>query len=291
MKYAVLFALVSVVLAGSACDGAGSPREYARTDEPPTVAAARGVTPAMGATSVLHGAGVDEGRKREIRIAAAADLRRVLTALQPAIERACDTKLVFVFGSSGTLKEQILAGADYHLFMSADTAFVEELDRAGKLVPGGSATYGVGRIVLAWRKDLAPIGTIADLGRGDIRRIAIANPGHAPYGRAAQQAMTSAGVWDGFQNRLVLGENIRQTTDYVEQGNADAGILALALVIDTNTPYRLIDASLHKPIIQGAGVVKGTGGELTARCALQQILDPGGQETLKRFGFEPVPSP
>jgi molybdate transport system substrate-binding protein len=239
--------------------------------------------------SVLSGAGPDERTNKALSIAAASDLRRVLVAMQPEIERSCDTKLTFVFGSSGQLKEQILAGANYHLFLSADTGFVEELARAGRIVPNGSTSYTVGRIALAWRNGLPPVRSVSDLARGDIRRIAIANPGHAPYGRAAQEAMETAGVWDGLQGRLVLGENIRQTTDYVQQGNVDAAIVALALVIDTDTAYELIPANEHKPLIQGGGVVRGTGGELTARCVMQYLLDPAGQETLLKYGFEPVP--
>ena len=103
--------------------------------------------------------------------------------------------------------------------------------------------------------------------------------------------MRTAGVWDAVQSCLVLGENVRQATDYVEGGNADAGLVALALVIDTSTPHRVLDASLHRPVIQGAGVVKGTGGELTARCVLQYLVGPAGQDTLRKFGFEPVPTP
>lgn len=289
------FGLLALVLAVVACVavgcGAGSPNRGANEASggaPTDQAVDSGTATSRPAVAAAH---PDERSSGAIRIGAASDLRRALVALQPAIERACNTRVTFVFGSSGQLKEQILAGADYHLFLSADTDYVAELDRAGRVVPNGSASYAVGRIVLAWRKDLPPLGGVSDLARSDIRRIAIANPAHAPYGRAAEQAMTAAGVWQGVQSRLVLGENIRQATDYVQQGNADAGIVALALVIDTDTPYTLIDASLHKPIIQGAGVVKGTGGERTARCALQQILAPDGQEALQRFGFEPVPAP
>jgi molybdate transport system substrate-binding protein len=282
-----LLVVVTVVVAGCSLDNRGPRNPISSLATPKTGEDQTSVR----AGSVLTGAEPTEKPRRDIRIGAASDLRRVVTTLQPAIERACETKLTFVFGSSGQIKEQILAGADYHLFLSADTGFVEELERAGKLVPNGRATYGVGRIALAWRTGLSPLATVSDLTRADVKRISIANPGHAPYGRAAQEAMTTAGVWNDLHRTLVLGENIRQTTDYVQQGNVDAAIVALALVIDTEMPYTLIEATQHKPIIQGGGVVKGTGGELTARCALQQILDPAGQETLKRFGFEPVPAP
>lgn len=259
-----------------------------RSDRDPTAATGEaGSSPAAG-----RAAAADRERNSDsITVAAASDLRRALTAAQPAIEQACGTRLTFVFGSSGQLKEQILAGAPYHLFLSADTAFVEELVRAGRIVEDGSRTYAVGRLALTWRRGLPPMAGVAELTRADIRRVAIANPSHAPYGRAAREAMLGAGVWDGVQGRLVLGENIRQATDYVEQGNADAGIVALALVIDTGADYDVIPASAHQPIVQGGGVVRGSGGEATARCALHYLLDRSGQEILGRFGFEPVPSP
>lgn len=224
-----------------------------------------------------------------ITVAAAADLRRALATLQPELERACATRLTLVFGSSGQLKEQVLAGADYHLFLSADVGYVDELVRAGRLEAEGAGPYAVGRLALAWRRDLPPLSGITDLTRSDITHIAIANPGHAPYGRAAQQALTAAGLWERLQPRLVLGENIRQATDYVQGGNADAGLVALALVIDTDTPYVLVPTSLHQPIVQAGGVVRGSGREGVARCLLAALRAPAGQEALKRFGFEPVP--
>ena len=284
--------IVCIVLAsgGIAC-GDGGKRSAGVATNAATAPVSAGATVPGTAVSVTAGAGPDEQAAGSIRVAAASDLRRAMTTMQSEMERTCNTRVTYVFGSSGQLKEQVLAGAGYHLFLSADTAFVEELDRAGKLVPNGRANYAVGRIVFAWRAGLPPLASVADLTRSDIKRIAIANPAHAPYGRAAQQAMSAAGVWDTVQGRLVLGENIRQATDYVEGGNADAGILALALVIDTDTPYKLVEATSHRPIIQAGGVVKGSRGELSARCVLQFILDPAGQQVLKKFGFEPVPAP
>jgi molybdate transport system substrate-binding protein len=229
------------------------------------------------------------GPAQAVTVAAAADLRRALTAMQPELERACAARLTFVYGSSGQLKEQILAGAGYHLFLSADVDYVQELVRAGRLEAEGAGPYAVGRLALAWRRGLPPLQGVEDLARADVTHIAIANPAHAPYGRAAQQALTAAGLWERLQPRLVLGENIRQATDYVQGGNADAGLVALALVIDTETPYVLVPASLHRPIVQAGGVLRGSGREETARCLLAALRAPAGQEALARFGFEPVP--
>jgi molybdate transport system substrate-binding protein len=236
--------------------------------------------------NVLTGAEASERASSAIKVAAAADLRSVMGDISDEIEAACNTRLTLVFGSSGQLRTQIKAGADFALFLSADEAFPRELDEAGLVVPNGLASYGVGRVVIAWRSGLQPVERIEDVVRDDIRRFAIANPAHAPYGRAAKEALEAAGVYSAMERRLVFGENIRQTTDYVEKGDADAGIVALALVINTSTAYTLIDAELHKPIAQGGAVIRGTGGELTGRCVLQYLLDDEGQAALRRFGFE-----
>jgi molybdate transport system substrate-binding protein len=237
------------------------------------------------------GAGVAEERQAgAIKVAAAADLRSLINAIQPQLDSHCHTATTFVFGSSGQLKSQVEAGADFGLFLSADIQYPRELAAKGLVVPNGVASYGVGRIVLATRAGIEPATGLDDLRRTGIRRIAIANPAHAPYGRAARQALESAGVYESVEGKLVLAENIRQATDYVETGNADAAIVALALVIKGSlASHTLVDASLHEPIEQGGAVIKGSGAELTGRCLLQYLLDPDGQRALREYGFEEVP--
>lgn len=279
----LLLLAVSVATVAVACGGGGDTTgggSSAQLDDS---------TPVAPGGSVLGGASPAEKRSPTITVGTAADLRNAMTAIQADLEQTCGTKITFVFGSSGQLKTQIEAGADFGLYLSADSQYPADLARAGKVVPNGLASYGVGRIVLATRAGLEPVTNLNQLARADIGRIAIANPDHAPYGRAAKQALESAGVYALIQSKLVLGENIRQATDYVEKGDADAAIVALALVIrGSPAAYTLIDASIHQPIEQGGAVIKGTGAELSGRCILQYILDPRGQEALKRFGFEPV---
>jgi molybdate transport system substrate-binding protein len=245
--------------------------------------------PTATAPNVLDGGDASEQAASTIEVGAAADLRTVMTELTPTLEDTCDTTITWVFGSSGQLKTQIEAGASFGLYFSADAAYPEELDEEGLVAPNGLAHYGVGRIVIATRPGIEPVESLEDLGRDGLESIAIANPAHAPYGRAAEQALKSAGVYDTIRGRLVFGENIRQTTDYVEKGDADAAIVALALVINgTPASYTLIDASLHLPILQAGAVVKGSGAEKTARCLLQFVLDREGQAALARYGFEPA---
>lgn len=251
---------------------------------------ADGASPTAGSGSVLEGAGPNEKYSGQMTVAAASDLRNVLEDVQPDIERQCETRVTLVFGSSGQLKNQVEAGARFGLFLSADSQYPRDLAAKGLVVPNGVASYGAGRIVLATRAGIEPLTALEGLTSQAIRRIAIANPGHAPYGRAAKEALEASGLYSAVEGKLVLGENIRQTTDYVEKGDADAGIVALALVIKGSpASYSLIDSALHQPIEQGGAVIQGTGAELTGRCVLQYLLSPEGQAALGDYGFEEVP--
>jgi molybdate transport system substrate-binding protein len=194
----------------------------------------------------------------------------------------------YVFGSSGQLKEQVLAGAPFGLFLSADASYPEEVEAAGLAVEGGVRSYGVGRLALAWATAVSPLASVEDLARADIEHVSIANPVHAPYGRAAKQSAERAGVWEAIQDRLVFGENVRQATDYVQQGNAEAGLVALSLVVGTDTKYVRVPADLHDPITQAGVAVAGSGVETEAMCVLDYLAAEEGQALLREFGFEPV---
>ena len=228
-------------------------------------------------------------RNVSLQIGAAADLRTALTEAQSTIEEECAARIVFVFGSSGQLKEQILAGASFGLYLSADAAFPREVEAAGLTVEDGVAEYAVGRLALAWAPGIAPMSGAEDLLRDDVRYISIANPAHAPYGRAARETLVTLGLWEAAQGRLVLGENVRQATDYVEQGNAEAGLVALSLVIGTDIEYVVVPAELHKPITQAGAVIAGKGVDTESRCVLDYLRGASGQSMLQRYGFEPVP--
>jgi molybdate transport system substrate-binding protein len=244
---------------------------------------------AAAAAAVLNGGAPGEGESASLEIAAASDLRPLIEDLVPVLERRCGATVSAVFGSSGQLKSQVEAGAPFDLFLSADQAYPLELLQGGHVAPNGVAAYAVGRIVVATRPGLEPVRDPGGLVRSDIRTIAMANPAHAPYGRAAEQALRSAGIYDTVRDRLVLGENIRQATDYVARGDADAGIVALSLAINQpSLAYSVVDASLHEPIVQAGAVIEGTGAERTARCVLHYLLTGEGQAALARFGFEPV---
>jgi len=230
--------------------------------------------------------GSDEAR---LQVAAASDLRPLLEENRSELESAAGMPIAFVFGSSGQLQEQVLAGAKYAILLSADVRYVDILDDAGRVAADGRANYGVGSLALVWRDGVPDLSEPGELRRSDLERITIANPGHAPYGRAAQETLTTLGLWEELQPRIVLAEHVRQATDYVQTGNADAGLVALALVVRGNRPFVLIDRRLHKPIVQAGAVIAGSGQEQAARQILEFLLGSRGRELLAEYGFEPPP--
>ncbi|HSK65154.1 MAG TPA: molybdate ABC transporter substrate-binding protein [Pyrinomonadaceae bacterium] len=222
----------------------------------------------------------------ELTVAAASDLTDAFEELGREFEANHKTKVVFVFGSTGMLTRQIENGAPMDLFAAAHVAYVEQLEQKGLIVPGTKAIYARGRITI-WTTSDSPLtlSTISDLTRTEVKRIAIANPAHAPYGLAAQQAMQSAGIWDTVKPKLVYGDNIRQTLQYAETGNVDAAIVALSLSQQSKGRWTLIPEELHQPIDQGLAVIKSTRNEQAARAFANFITGARGKEILAKYGF------
>ena len=227
----------------------------------------------------------------EIAVAAASDLSFVLPELAARFERETGHTLKFTFGSSGNFFSQIQNGAPFDLFFSADRDYPERLEAAGLVEPGTLYPYATGRIVL-W----APRGSRLDLSRGlrvlldqGIGRIAIANPRHAPYGRAAVTALERAKIYNEVQRKLVFGENISQAAQFVESGNADIGILALSLVVappmKDKGRYVEIPADAHPAIEQACVVLKSSPHKPTARLFLDYLKRPETRALLARYGF------
>jgi molybdate transport system substrate-binding protein len=215
-------------------------------------------------------------------VAAAADLARTAPQLGPAFAQATGYQARFIFGASGMLTRQIENGAPYDVFLCANDSFINELAQTGNLVPGSIVLYAQGRLAL-WSRS-GRIRTLADLARPGVRHIAIANPLHAPYGVAAKEALTTQGLWDKVSARLVYGENVNQTLQYAESGNADATITAWSLVFDKGGI--LLPAAWHAPIRQLGAVVKTSRHPREASAFLQFLTGPAGRDILRRFGFE-----
>ncbi|HSD46749.1 MAG TPA: molybdate ABC transporter substrate-binding protein [Pyrinomonadaceae bacterium] len=223
---------------------------------------------------------------REITVAAASDLTAAFEEIGREFGTTHKIKVVFVFGSTGMLTRQIENGAPMDLFAAANVSFVDQLEQQGLIVPGTKAIYARGRITL-WTTADSPVRVeqVADLVRQEVKRIAIANPDHAPYGLAAKQALESAGVWDAVKSKLVYGDNIRQTLQYAETGNVDVAIVALSLSQQSKGRWTLVPEELHQPIDQGLAVIKSTRNEPAAREFASFVIGPRGREILGKYGF------
>ncbi|HJW49292.1 MAG TPA: molybdate ABC transporter substrate-binding protein, partial [Candidatus Limnocylindria bacterium] len=216
----------------------------------------------------------------------ASDLQFALAEVSAAFTADGHPKPTISFGSTGTLSQQIENGAPADVFFAADESYLIRLEQNGLVLAGTRQLYAIGRIVLVERAGVSPVVTLADLARTDVGRIAIANPDHAPYGRAAREAMMRVGLWSTLQPRLVLGENVSQTFQFVRTGNADAGVVALSLAIGTpGTRYTVIEAALHEPIAQAAGVIAGSRQPRVASDFLAFVNGPVGRPIMKKFGF------
>jgi molybdate transport system substrate-binding protein len=225
-------------------------------------------------------------QKREpLRIAAAADLALAFKDVGAAFEKETGKRVDFTFGSTGLLAKQISEGAPFDVFAAANISFVDDVVKDGSCLAETRALYAKGRIVL-WSKDpWALPKDIGDLRDPKYSKIAIANPSHAPYGRAAQQALTKAGVWSTIEPRAVYGENVQQTLLFARSGNADVAIVALSLAVTSPGNYLPIDSSLHEPLDQALVVCKGGGKANEARAFVAFVGSDAGRTIMRKYGF------
>ena len=222
----------------------------------------------------------------ELTVAAAADLQFAFTDIAKAYEQQTGHKITLTFGSTGQLAQQIENGAPFDLLAAANIQYVTDLADKQLVLADSIALYAKGRIVLAVnRQSGVTATTLEDLLSPNIKHVAIANPAHAPYGVAAQQALQSAGIWDQLQNKLVLGENVRQTLQYVQTGDAEVGIVALSVANVPEITWTLIDDSLHKPLDQALGVVASSAHPDLARDFVAFINGQVGRPVMRQYGF------
>ena len=221
-----------------------------------------------------------------LTVSAAADLTPPFEELGKLFESETGVKVIFNFGSTGQLTQQIEQGAPVDLLAAANVSFVEELEQKNLILSDTKALYAQGRITL-WTRNDSPLKLerVEDLARDEVKRIAIANPEHAPYGEAARQALQSAGIWERVSSRLVFGENILQTLQYAETGNVDAAIVALSLSVQSNGRWTLISEKTHQPLNQALAVIKGTRHEAEARRFASFINSPQGRTIMRKYGF------
>lgn len=229
---------------------------------------------------------------RPLTVAAAASLQYAFTEIGRQFEAETGQNVVFTFGSSGNLAQQILSGAPVDLFASADSTFTDILAQKGLLVPETRRAYAVGRLVLASSRTAGvQLDSLEALLDPRVHKVAIANPGHAPYGRAAREALVNAGLWEQLQPKLVYGENIRQTLQFVETGNAEAGLVALSVAEIPGITYVPLPEELYQPLQQEMAVVQGTPNPEAARQFLSFVTGPAGQAVLREHGLTPPAAP
>jgi molybdate transport system substrate-binding protein len=231
--------------------------------------------------------------QQSLHLAAAADLQPVLPPILASFEQQTGIHVLASYQSSATLATQIVEGAPFDLFMAADLSFPQRVIDAGKAEEDHPIPYARGTLVL-WTRNDSGVATLSldALRDPGIRTIAIANPEHAPYGRAAQAALDHTGLLDTVKPRLVVAENIAQAAQYADSGNAQAGFISLTSALtprlSADGHYIRVPADDYPPILQGAIVVRGSAGAAAAHRFLDYLRRPEIAHTLSISGLEPV---
>jgi molybdate transport system substrate-binding protein len=225
-------------------------------------------------------------------VAAASDLQYALTEVAAGFARSSGRSVKLTFGSSGNFVRQIIQGAPFELFFSADEAYVRDLDRR-KLTIGGGALYAVGRLALfvpnasPVKADAGLDDVAAALADGRLKKIAVANPEHAPYGRAAREVLMKKGLWQKARGHLVMGENISQAAQFAASGSVEAGLVAYSLVLSARMAqagnYVLLPADWHEPLRQRMVLLNGAGE--TARLFYAYAQSPPVRTVFAKYGF------
>lgn len=240
---------------------------------------------------------------QDLKVAAAADLSSVMPRLVATFEKHAGIGVSVSLGSSGNFFAQIQNGAPFDVFLSADKSYPEKLQQAGLTEPGTLVEYARGKLVL-WTPHGSPLrfaadknrnlmGDLSRLGAPEVRRIAIANPDHAPYGRAAVAVLQHYGIYDKIKAKLILGENISQTAQFAQSGNADAAFIAYSIALtppmETRGQYLLLPQETYPPLDQAAVVTKSSTNKVYARQFVEFLRSADAQGILRQFGFEAVP--
>lgn len=232
-----------------------------------------------------------QAASKDLTIAAAADLNFAFKELIADFEKQTGGHVLLTLGSSGTFYAQITNGAPYDLYFSADIGYPKKLIEAGLGLPDSLYQYAIGRIVLWTPKD-SPLDVtkgMATCADPAVRKMSIANPKHAPYGRAAVSALEHYQMYDLVKDKLVFGENVAQAAQFVYSGAADIGVIALSLALapavqQTGT-YWLIPADAHPAIEQGAVIVKSSQNIDEAKKFLEFLKTAPARSVMKRYGF------
>lgn len=220
----------------------------------------------------------------EVQVAVASNFAPVLEKLEPLFEAESGHTLTLVSGATGNHYAQIMNGAPFDVFLAADDERPRMLEEAGKAVAGTSFTYALGKLVL-WSRDADLVNTGAKVLESDFMHLAIANPRLAPYGEAAQEALESLGLWDTVQDRIVQGDNIAQTLQFVQSGNAELGFIALSQLLDIGSTgsYWEVPDALHAPIVQQGVLLHDSA---AARAFIEFLQAGMSQDVIRMAGYD-----
>jgi molybdate transport system substrate-binding protein len=221
----------------------------------------------------------------KLTIAAAANVRPALEEIGAAFERVSGVPLTISYGASGTLARQIEQGAPFDVFLSADTGFVDQLDRKVLLASGSRAAYAVGTLVIVTARGRPAVSSIDDLKRREFSRIAVANPETAPYGRAAMLALTTSGLASALKPNLVFAESVRDALRYVETGDADAGFAAESEARESGLRRFVVPRERYPPIRQEGAIVARSVHGREAAAFLGFLRSAPAREIWTRFGY------
>lgn len=230
---------------------------------------------------------------QSLRLAAAADLQPVLPPILSEFENRAHIHVDASYQSSATLATQIQNGAPFDLFMAADLSFPQRVISEGLADTDKPVTYARGTLVLWTRKDSPFRQLSVDALRDPVlKTLAIANPQHAPYGRAAEASLKNLGLYDQLKPKLVVAENIAQAAQYADSGNAQAGLISLTSALSgrlkTNGHYVTMPRDSYPPILQGAVVLKNSSNRTQAHQLLDFLMSPAIQQELDARGLEPA---
>lgn len=220
----------------------------------------------------------------EIQVAVASNFTPVLEQLEPLFAQQSGHTLVVISGATGNHYAQITNGAPFDVFLAADDVRPRQLEAAGKAVAGTSFTYAVGKLLL-WSADATVVdGQGAVLKSNAFEHLAIANPQLAPYGKAAQETLTAMGLWDALQGRIVQGDNIAQTLQFVQTGNAQLGFIAKSQLPDAGMggSHWEVPAGLYNPIVQQGVLLKDSP---AAREFMAFLQDTDAQAVITAAGY------
>lgn len=219
-----------------------------------------------------------------LTVFAASDLGPPFRQLVPRFEAAAGIRVTLVLGSTGVLAQQIRNGAPADVFFAANESFVDGLVSESLTVRQSRTRYAEGRLAIVTLKSSRQVKDLNGLASPEVQRVAMANPHHAPYGLAAQQALQAAGLWDAVQPKLVFGENVQQAVQYVRSGSADAGIVARSVADTPDLNWTLVDRGLHAPLNQIA-VVIARSRQPRAAMSFIEFVTGEGRGVMKQFGF------